>query len=241
MSESTKFRLVEISFSRRKELRYTWGDVPFLEILMSLNSSSYLSHYGAIRYHGLTEQVPKVLYLNTEQPQITANSSLTQRGIDYAFRQKPRTSNNLVEVNEYRVYGINGRETGGAGIVEMEVPDIVLDQSANVRITSIERTLIDAAVRPMYAGGVYEVLKAYDLAAGRCSVNQISALLKRIGYTYPYHQAIGFYLEASGAYKASALDILRKTPKEFDFYLTYQMEETRYVKDWRLFVPKGME
>ena len=241
LQESTKLRHIEIPFPRRKEHRYAWGEVPFFDILMNLNNTSFLSHYGAIRYHGLTEQIPKVLYLNTEQPQVTANSSLTQKGIDYAFRQKPRTSNNFFEVNGYRIYGINGRETEGAGIVEMEVPDIVLDQATKVRITSIERTLIDAAVRPMYAGGVYEVLKAYELGAGRCSVNQLSALLKRIGYTYPYHQAIGFYLEASGGYKASALDVLRKIPQEFDFHLTYQMEETRYVKEWRLYVPKAME
>ena len=241
LQESTKLKHVEIPFPRRKEHRYAWGETPFFDILMSLNNNSFLSHYGAIRYHGLTEQIPKVLYLNTEQPQVTANSPLTQRGIDYAFRQKPRTSNNVVEVNGYRIYGINGRETEGAGITEMEIPDIVLDQLAKVRITSIERTLIDAAVRPMYAGGVNEVLKAYELAAGRCSVNQLSALLKKIGYTYPYHQAIGFYLEASGAYKASALDVIRKIPQEFDFYLTYQMEKTRYVKEWRLHVPKEME
>ena len=33
-----------------------------------------------------------------------------------------------------------------------------------IRLTNIERTLIDIAVRPVYSGGVFEVLKAYRLA-----------------------------------------------------------------------------
>ena len=40
-----------------------------------------------------------------------------------------------------------------------------------VRVTDLERTLIDIAVRPEYAGGVYEVLNVYRLAKGKVSAN----------------------------------------------------------------------
>ena len=64
-----------------------------------------------------------------------------------------------------------------------------------LRFTNLERTLIDAAVRPVYAGGVFEVRKAYQLAKEKVSVNRLAALLQKLNYIYPYHQAIGFYLE----------------------------------------------
>jgi predicted transcriptional regulator of viral defense system len=102
----------------------------------------------------------------------------------------------------------------------------------------LERTLIDITVRPVYAGGVFEVAKAFELAKDKLSVNALTAMLKKLKYTYPYHQAIGFYLERAG-YKSSLTDLLRKIPMKFDFYLTHQKGETDFVKDWRLHIPKG--
>ena len=43
-------------------------------------------------------------------------------------------------------------------------------------ITNIERTLIDATVRPLYSGGVYEVFEAYRRAAEHISVNKLAAM-----------------------------------------------------------------
>ena len=115
-----------------------------------------------------------------------------------------------------------------------------VDGSSNpIAITNIERTLIDITVRPMYAGGISEVAKAYVIAAEQCSVNKIAAYLRKLNFTYPYHQAIGYYLERSGAYGADQIELLATLPMEFDFYLTYQMKTTEYNKRWKLYIPKG--
>ena len=93
----------------------------------------------------------------------------------------------------------------------------------------------------MYAGGVFEVLKAFKTAKlnDQVSVNKLSATLKKLDYVYPYHQAIGFYMERSGVYDNDSLDILRRFEMKFDFYLDYHMEDKEYSKDWKLFYPKG--
>jgi hypothetical protein len=85
---------------------------------------------------------------------------------------------------------------------------------------------------------VFEVAKAFELARETLSVNALSAMLKKLNFAYPYHQAIGFYLERAG-YRASLLDLLRRFPREFDFYLAHEMSGTRFDKAWRLHVPKG--
>ena len=71
-------------------------------------------------------------------------------------------------------------------------------EGGSIPTTNIERTLIDIAVRPVYSGGVFEVLKAYKMAKDKVSINKLAAYLKKIGYVYPYHQVVGFYLEKSG-------------------------------------------
>ena len=228
---------LEFPFPSRRETRYVWGDVPLLEVLLSLKAGSYFSHYTAVRLHGLTEQIPKTIYLNHEQPPRPQGTPLQQKAIDFAFRARPRVSNNQVDFESYRICLINGKATGQLG-VETQSARYDDQPPATVRVTNLERTLIDIAVRPIYAGGVNEVAKAYSLAADRFSVNRLSAMLKKLQHSYPYHQAIGFYLEKSGVPELM-LDIFRSFPQEFDFYLANQMGETDYVPGWRLFVPKG--
>lgn len=80
--------------------------------------------------------------------------------------------------------------------------------------------------------------QAFEAALGRVSVNAMNALYKRLQPDYPYHQAIGYYLEHAG-YKASAIELFRSHPREQDFYLTHAMGKTRYDERWRLYLPEG--
>ncbi|MFC4275817.1 hypothetical protein [Achromobacter aloeverae] len=81
-------------------------------------------------------------------------------------------------------------------------------------MTNLERTLIDITVHPAYAGGVFEVLNAFQLAKEQVSVDALAAMMKVIGHTYPYHQAIGFYVERAG-YRSSLLDLIRQVPMNY--------------------------
>ena len=107
-----------------------------------------------------------------------------------------------------------------------------------LEVTKLERTLIDVTVRPAYAGGVVQVLEAYRAARARMSVNTLVATLKKLSYAYPYHQAIGFYMEKAG-YERERFMRLRTLGVEFDFYLAHGLKQKEYSKFWRLFVPKG--
>ena len=64
-------------------------------------------------------------------------------------------------------------------------------------------------------------------------------MLKKLDYVYPYHQAIGFYMERAG-YKPAQLERLRSMGLDFDFYLTHGMREPEYSKEWRLYHPRGL-
>ncbi|MDY0279025.1 MAG: hypothetical protein RBR35_00520 [Salinivirgaceae bacterium] len=237
LRDKTKLKAIKLSFPSRAETRYVWGeDVSIYQLALSLKPDAYLTHYTAMFLHGLTEQIPKTVYLNFEQSSKGHTGvELEQKSIDWAFRQKPRVSNNIATYHSQRICILNGRETGRLGVVEIEE-----DSRNKLQVTNIERTLIDIAVRPFYAGGVFEVLKAYRTAEGKVSVNRLAAMLKNLDYVYPYHQAIGFYLERSGAYKESAVKLLTKPEIKYDFYLAHGMKDMEYSERWRLYFPKGL-
>ncbi len=210
-----------------------------MEILLTLRPGCYYSHYTALRMHGLTEQVPKTIYLNHEQHlKSQSTGGLAQERIDAAFKRKARESNNFIESQGSKIYLINGKNTGQLGVVTESVT-YDSDTPVSVRLTNLERTLIDITVRPAYAGGIFEVLKAFELAKQHVSINALAAMLQKIEHTYPYHQAIGFYLERAG-YRASQLSLIKRFPMHYDFYLANNMGEVDYAESWRLYVPKGL-
>ncbi|WKZ32455.1 MAG: hypothetical protein QY316_11135 [Thermodesulfobacteriota bacterium] len=225
---------LRFSFPSRNIIRYSLGEASIFELVLSLKPNAYFSHYTAMFLHDLTEQIPNTIYLNFEQPpKIRQEGNLEQNRIDLAFKKRPRQSNNIAEFDGKKVCILNGMHTGSLSVIDMEVGASLLP------ITDIERTLIDIVVRPNYSGGVFEVLNAYRSASERVSVNKLSAVLKQLNYIYPYHQAVGFYLERTGKYSETQINLMRKFEIKYDFYLTYQMHEMEYSKTWKLYFPKG--
>ena len=233
--DATKLKLAKFNFPSRNVNRYVWGEVYLYELVLSLKPDSFFTHYTAMYLHELTEQIPKTVYLNFEQlPKQTGKADLVQERIDTAFKRPSRTSNNIALYDGYKIFLLNGMFSGKLGVIDNIGPN-----GEKVSVTDVERTLIDIAVRPIYSGGVFEVLKAYKLARNKVSINKLSALLSKLNFKYPYFQAIGFYLDKAGVYKESQIDLLRQTKMKYDFYLTYQMKDMDYSHKWRLYFPKG--
>lgn len=234
--KNSKLKKETFGFSYRAITRYTWGKVPSNELLLALKPKSYFSHYTALYFHELTEQVPKIIYINHEQDaKPRPKGQLEQEKIDLAFKCTTKISNNIAKHGDYVIRLLNGMQTGNAGVIES-----IGHEGEKIKLTDVERTLIDITVRPEYSGGPYEIIKAYKLAKDKVSVNRLTALLKKINYVYPYHQVVGFYLENAGVYKESQIDIIRKYENKYDFYLMHKMEEMDYSEKWRLYFPKGL-
>lgn len=244
MTEKTNLKSVRFGFPNREMSGYTWGDVPLLETLLGLVEHSYYSHYTAVRIHGLTEQLPKTIYLSREKSSGSAVGReqlepFDQKAIDSAFSRPPRASKNEIELQDeqVRVVLLEGAYQGNLGVTAGEI-HLGGERGLHLSYTGLERTLIDIAVRPFYAGGVFEVAKAFERAKDRLSVNTLAAMLQRMSFGYPYHQAIGYYLERAG-YKPSLLGLFQRMPMEREFYLTHDMGKMSYSSRWRLHVPQG--
>jgi hypothetical protein len=226
----------EIFGSKRNSFQIlSWKTQDELTIISGIKWQSYFMYYTAISMHGLTLQIPKTVYLNSERNTIATfsdRSDLSQADIDEAFSKEQRKSENMLAFNNKNILLLNSGYTGRLGIIS------VSKQGHNFYYTDLERTLIDIVVRPAYSGGVFEVLESYRKAKGRLDVKKLFRYLKKLNYIYPYHQSIGFYLEVAG-YPEEDCRIF-ECEMLFDFYLTYNIKNKSYSNRWRLFYPKGI-
>ena len=235
--DSTLLTAIEIEsqkYESQETVRYCWGDVSPFAVANSLRPSSFLAYSSAAYVNGLIDEIPKTFYVNKEQSEKPPNTGgLQQASIDRAFSGKQRKSEMVLSWSGYQAVIINGKNSGNLGVVTQE-----LDDGSKVHVTNLERTLVDMAVRPGYSGGVHKVLEAYERARNNLKTVRLATYLKKLDYTYPYHQCIGFYLEKAG-YPENALARFLDQEIAFDFYLDYGIKSPDFVKRWRLYVPKG--
>jgi len=232
----TDLRMLKFAFPSRTETRFTWGDRPPFEVVQSLRRKGHFSHHSAMYLHGLTPEPPQIIYLNVEQqPKPWLATELTQEAIDIAFKARPRVSNNKARYGNVEICLLNSMGSGHLGVTKISGPE-----GEAIRVAGLERTLVDITVRPFYSGGACSVLRAYGLAANALSVGRLAELLTSMEYVYPYHQAVGFYLERCGRYTEREVDIFRRIPRQSDFYLAHGMTVTEFSNEWRLHYPKGL-
>lgn len=160
------------------------------EVLFEEHAYTILSHFTALEFHGLTQEQPKLITAISAAKAIPDVLPLGTDASDWEHLSLPsRTrpgavSGQLVRwttVELARIYGYSVYRPLG-------VP---------YRVTSPERTLMDALQKPELCGGIANVLKAW--VAGRDMIDPI--LVEQ--YTERYNvallrQRVGYVLEALG-------------------------------------------
>ncbi len=129
---------------------------------------------------------------------------------------------------------ISGKHTG-----QLEIGKILGPSGEELKVTKLERTLIDITVRPAYAGGSRRVLEAFKAAKDKVRIDVLISTLEELDYLYPYHQAIGFYMDRTG-YDAICLEKIRSLGLDMDFYLAHGIRDLKYESRWRLYYPRKL-
>ncbi len=202
-------------------------------LALSLRPNSYLCHGTAAFLHGLTPEGGNTVYVNREQSEKPFSTTLKQSDLTRAFLRKQRLTRATYTCDDWKCVLVNGKQTHKLGVEAIRGP-----AKEKLMVTNLERTLIDITVRPAYAGNVQTVLNSYRLARQKMSPARILSILKKLKYLYPYHQAIGCYMQRAG-YSPVEYEQLKALGLKFDFYLAHATQPNEYVRAWRLFVPKN--
>lgn len=218
----------------RQNLYFIEGrEIDIFDIAITRSRTSYFSHFSALFINNLTLQIPKQIYLSAERTNTSYRNSpdtLNQTTIDEAFKKTARVTNNKRHYKDNTINFLQGQGYNKLGIVPFREKYLVSD---------IERTLIDVSVRPFYAGGVTQVLEAYERAKGMLDVDKMYSYYRKMKFIYPYHQAIGFYLEKAG-YSEEKQNLFKQESIRFSFYLTYNISRKSFSKKWSLYYPTGL-
>lgn len=162
------------------------------EIAMALVAPAAVSHWSAMSHHGLTDQVPRRVFVLTTArsvPRVRGKPS-EQNGSGYPV---DGTLYQFVQVKPERFFGI----------------EQVWVNEARISITDPERTLLDGVMAPQYCGDFGEVLHAFELRAPKLNVDRI------VGYALKLDAAtakrLGWILERQGI-APDRLEPLRAVP-----------------------------
>ncbi len=217
--------------------RYSWGEPSIFALALSIKSRSFLTHGSAMFIHKMTDESPKTVYVNYEQSPKPQFGNLSQDGIHRAFAKKQRQTNLVYTFEDKSIVVINGKNTG-----QIELCVFADDNGFNpLTVTDVERTLIDITVRPAYAGSALQVLEAYQRAKDNVSIAKVIKTLRTMNYIYPYHQAIGFFMEKA-SYPKKFWSKLLEFGIEFDFYVAHLLPETKqYDSKWRVYYPEELK
>ena len=150
------------------------------EIAMALVDPAAISHWSALHYHELTEQVPRTVFVltktGTSVPRMrNAGSKRSNRG--YLVRD---TTYQFIQVRTKRFFGTQKVWVG----------------DARVSMTDRERTLLDGLSMPQYCGGFAEVLHAFQVRLARLDIERITDYAVRLDTATA--KRLGWVLERQG-------------------------------------------
>lgn len=216
-------------------------------IALSLSPHSYISHYSALYLHGLTLNIPKPIFVKKRRtkpkPRRQAPEELTQEMIDSAFSRPARTTGSIYtfehEGKTQEVYLIEQSAGVDKGISSLPSPRA----PAGVPVSSVEKTLIECAVKTNYAGGPSEVLDAFRRAKDRLKILRMMRLLMDEDYLFPYEKNILFYMDRAGyteRQKGLVRGFLTKGRDGFNTYLEAGMRRKRLDARIGVYYPEGM-
>ena len=146
-----------VQLERGKYCRHNFRDENVIAGFIVKNGG--VAYWSAMHYHGLTEQIPNVMYVQTTMAKVNK----TIFGVQY----------NFIRVKNEKLIGFKASGYG----------------NHTFTITDVEKTIVDCFDLPQYGGGYAEIIKAFKnakLSAQKmvkyCKAIDNMAVTKRLAY-----------------------------------------------------------
>ncbi len=137
------------------------------EVACCIDPFAYVSHLSAMEWHGLTDRIPKTLFISSPAPlhwgKFSRERMLKDLGGDeaytvYSYSRLPQLRRlNLAKVGRETVHRHASLHPGAFIVV----------RDRRLRVATIGRTFLDMIREPDLCGGIYHVLDVYQEHAER--------------------------------------------------------------------------
>ena len=169
---------VLVPFELGRERQYPGNPLVVAREIMH-GEDYYLSHATAMEIHGMTTQPQLVVMVTTPAPR----RSVTALGVEFRF----------VRCRRKHLFGLT---------------EHWVTKQEKVRVSDLERTVIDGLKQPEYCGGLTEVAKGLWMRRQDMKVDRLVEYARRIGVGAVVRR-LGFLLETYEMAEAPDLDRLR--------------------------------
>ena len=193
-----------VPYELGKEAEYMGN--PFVVAREIMGGKNYfLSHATAMEIHGGVTQPQLVVYVTTLKPR----RSITAQGIEFRF----------IHNQKRYFFGIR---------------DYWVTKQDKVRVSDLERTIIDGLKQPEYCGGLTEVAKGLWMRHQDVNINRLISYAIKIGVGVVFRR-LGFLLELYKIGTSEDWEILSSHLTETYVRLDPLLpSEGKFLRKWRL-------
>jgi predicted transcriptional regulator of viral defense system len=129
------------------------------DIVCTIDPFAYISHLNAMAYHGLTNRLPKVIYLSTPSPKDWIKFANKKMEKDYSGHFKefldyglPKlTRINFSTIRKNKIFRYSSIHQGAFKHIDGRM----------LRVSTIGRTFLDMLRKPDYCGSMYHVIDVF--------------------------------------------------------------------------------
>jgi predicted transcriptional regulator of viral defense system len=164
------------------------------EIALALVPNGAISHCSALHHHGMTEQVPRKVFATTT----------TKTWVPYVRGGGKKDGYHVGKTHYQYVRVMPKRFFGHVSVWVGEV---------KVKMTDVERTLLDGLTMPQYFGGFPEVLNAFEVHGGKVDLVKIIGYALRLDVSVA--KRLGWVLERQGVALKKLAPLVEARTKSF--------------------------
>lgn len=186
-----------------------------LELLQAYKPMGVLCYFSALTFHSLTTQFATHHHIATIYKTSTVKKTVSQ--ISLADKtEESVVSNRTLSLGEelFRYQGIPCYLTKRSTSVLVGVQTRIIGPRTNIRIATLEQTLLDTLHKPRYCGGPSVVFEAWEEGLTRLDEELLNNYLQKIGSS-PLLRRVGAMLELFNFTPSSELSSTLERSLEF--------------------------
>ncbi|MBE0432308.1 hypothetical protein IBX73_02445 [candidate division WOR-3 bacterium] len=167
----------------------------------------YVSHYSAMDLHNMVTHPVTTVYITTPKREYSKRRFVGNTVYEFIY------------TNKQRIWGVT---------------EIWVTRSEKVRVSDIEKTIVDCLYRPEYCGGIIEITKGLWIQRGSIDFEKLRNYTLKFG-KYVIIKRLGYILENLNVVDSNYLRELRIEIND-EYYILDPLlsTEERYKNSWKI-------